>query len=240
MFKTAFTLLTLIACLQGCTMLRMEYGKQDIPARPIIEEQDTPFVFKQAYQTEGLYATQVYLENQNDFVDIAPSVQYVWWTPSASEDVFAVIEAPAQAQTLEDAVDAQNAPASDKAQDSETEADDKSVKTMPAPPILSTQPAYQCAMIYCDGHDTPCGAIRTCDGNVCDAKKRDEYTCLDELCTKVQAKTIIEVAKGEIKCPEFPERYMCSQSTDCKFKPLPDGTVSIKDAQKLFAGEEDE
>ena len=52
----AYLLIALTTALQGCSVLGPR--PSDIPQRPIMEEQDTPFVFKQAYQTEGLYSTQ--------------------------------------------------------------------------------------------------------------------------------------------------------------------------------------
>ena len=220
MYKSALILLILISSVQGCSMLHLDHAKKDIPPRPIIEEQDTPFVFQQAYQTEGLYATQVYLENQNDFVEIASSIQYVWWTPFATENVFTVVKPTDSESTT---INNGDSPAM--------------VKNMPATPLIMNEMQNACAMIYCDGHKETCGAIQTCNGKVCDEKKRNEYSCMNESCSQVKAKTIIEVAKGEIKCSKYPERYICPQSTACKLKPTKNEKVSLKVARKLFAGE---
>lgn len=230
MHKSTLLFIVISLGLQGCSVLKPHV--KDLPPRPIMEEQDTPFVFKQGYQTEGLYSTQVLVETPNDFVDIQSSVQYVWWSPSASLNVFAEIKSEEPPTMPEEA---------------ETETKPQALGTQashepPVTPINPTTTAFVCAMIMCDGSETPCGAIELCDGQVCDEDKRSEYDCMNETCSQVHAKTSIEVAKGDIKCPDFPERFMCPQKTECKFAPEhTDGTVSIKAAQRLFMeGEDDE
>lgn len=236
----AYLLIALTTALQGCSVLGPR--PSDIPQRPIMEEQDTPFVFKQAYQTEGLYSTQIYMAPDNDFVDIAPSVQYVWWSPSASSDVFT----PARRldddtdDTADEVVEEQVTVAAPEP-DSESNGDED--EELPVTQITGSRPEFDCATIICDQRDSgPCGVIQVCNGQVCEADKRDEYTCLDDACSEVQAKTIIEVAKGEVLCHKFPERYMCPQMTNCKATPpIGENTVSIEAAQKLFIeGETDE
>ena len=230
----AYLLIALTTALQGCSVLGPR--PSDIPQRPIMEEQDTPFVFKQAYQTEGLYSTQIYMAPDNDFVDIAPSVQYVWWSPSASSDVYT----PARRiddieESADEAVEEQGTVAATEP-DSEINGDDE--EELPVTQITGSRPEFDCATIICDPRDSgPCGVIQVCNGQVCEAGKRDEYTCLDDACSEVQAKT-----KGEVLCHKFPERYMCPQMTTCKATPpIGDNTVSIEAAQKLFMeGETDE
>lgn len=209
MTRSVFVLFTLCLTMQGCSIMQGAHVK-DIPQRPIVEEQDTPFVFKEAYQQEGLHSTQVHIVNDNDFVDIEASMQYVWWTPSASLDVF-------------------NTPVDKKSNSEQLK------PTANTTPLLSTDINHSCAEIICPDSSGTCGSISTCDGQVCEESKRDEYTCLDENCKSVKALRSIEVAKGETLCEQYPERDFCPEMTACKsaFNTSP-SDISIKQASRLI------
>ncbi|MAI65715.1 MAG: hypothetical protein CL600_12735 [Alteromonas sp.] len=209
MTRSVFVLFTLCLTLQGCSMMKGAHVK-DIPQRPIVEEQDTPFVFKEAYQQEGLHSTQTHVVNDNDFVDIEASMQYVWWTPSASLDVF-------------------NSPAVDQ--------NNTGVQAPVAhtTPLLSKDTNQSCAEIICPDSSDSCGSIAICDGQVCSEAKRNEYTCTDDKCETVKALHSIEVAKGETGCDRYPERDICPEMTACKKEFNQASTkVSMKQARRLL------
>ena len=209
MIRSVFVLFTLYLTLQGCSMIKGAHVK-NIPQRPIVEEQDTPFVFKEAYQQEGLHSTQAHIVNDNDFVNIEASMQYVWWTPTASLDVFT---SPALKQ-------------------SDT---DVKASTAHTTPLLSKGNSQACAEIICPDSSDSCGSIATCDGQICDDAKRNEYTCADDKCESVNALHNIEVAKGETRCEQYPERDICPEMTACKKeRNQASSNVSMEQARRLL------
>ena len=212
MTRSVFVLFTLCFTLQGCSMITGAHVK-DIPQRPIVEEQDTPFVFKEAYQQEGLHSTQAHIVNDNDFVDIKASMQYVWWTPTASLDVF---KTPS---------------------DNQNDIDPKTPKAHTTP-LLREGTNQSCAEIICPDSSDLCGSIATCNGQVCDEAKRNEYNCTDDKCETVKALHSIEVAKGETRCEQYPERDICPEMTACKkeFNQV-SPKVSLRQASRLLWSE---
>ena len=206
MIKSVFVFFALCLSLQGCSMMK-DANVKDIPQRPIVEEQDTPFVFKEAYQQQGLYSTQTRVVNDNDFVDIEPSMQYVWWTPTAAMDIYK--------------------PTSN----SKNEADNSANTT----PILSNDIKQACATIICSDSSEVCGSIAICDGKICDESKENEYSCMLDSCETVKALHKIEVAKGETQCAHYPERDICPQMTACKSSSSKGlSKVTMKQATRLL------
>ena len=200
----------------------------DIPPRPIVEEQDTPFAFKQAYQVDGLYSTQMVVTNDNDFVDIEASEQYVWWPAQATSDLTAGVRVGEVAQHDDD---------------DENGAADSGATVMPATPLkvhgeVAMIEGNACGQILCEQGE-PCGAIFICDGQICNDMKRDDYKCLDDACSTMQALHIIEVAKGESACSHYPERDICPQYSACKQKMKGARTrVSVEVVEALIDSEE--
>lgn len=221
MSKRAATFLTSIIVLQGCVMLN-ERHVQDIPQRPIVEEQDTPFVFKEAYQKEGLYSTQTHVETPNDFVDIAASTEYVWWFPTASTDVYSA------------SIDMQEPPLESDSQDAQPTQPAAAKNTLPAHTTSLVKALdVTCADIFCLDSNTRCGTIEVCSGALCDEAKQAEYQCQDEHCSQVTASMSINVAKGESLCDKYPERDVCPQSTVCKQMDLDKSGVTLNQAKRL-------
>lgn len=71
-------LFSLLFAMSGC----VKTYHRDIPHPLIVKEQDTPFIFKETYQTVGLSATQKKVVHESDFVEIESTEEFVFWAPA--------------------------------------------------------------------------------------------------------------------------------------------------------------
>lgn len=200
-----FFAIATITLLSGCA----NNHYQDLPHPTITQEQDTPFIFKERYQTIDTELTSVRVEHQSDFVTIESTDEYVFWFPSKSTQV-----------------SSEQLNANEKNSDSVINEHSDTTRGLMAlediilpnhrinQPVTSNPLATsQCKPILCDG--SVCGDIAVCGDKPCDVSLHGKYACSSNSCEMIAANPT-DVAKGEAECGEFAQLDICPIETACK------------------------
>lgn len=204
MRRVLFIAIAAIA-LGGCA--RGQY--KDLPHPPITQEQDTPFIFKERYQTVDTELTTARINHQSDFVLIESTDEIVFWHPTSSignvtPSVIATIHSESVSSVKDDLADTT---ADTSNPDSVGES---KPTTYAATPVVSTT---QCKPVLCDG--VVCGDVAVCGDQPCDPSLHDTYACTDDTCNLIVTHPS-DIAKGDGQCAGFSQLDTCPIDTECK------------------------
>lgn len=203
--------ITAISFLAGCSH---SPTVMEIPALPVTQEPNTPFVFKPQYQATRVGIDQQKIAHHSDFATIVSEEEYVF-APRKQ-----LINRPVEASELHSPLKASTETVSYIQPPAGTE-DDVKTPINSAPSLgfngsNQSTPEGTCATIACiDGSE--CGKIMVCDGQPCDVNKQYWYNCTGEQCQlTTEALGIMEAAKFTGSCNEFGDLYHCPTKTNCK------------------------
>lgn len=192
-------------CLSNCS--NTQYSK-DIPFPDVTKEQDTPFVFKERYQTQDLPLTSMTVIHANDFVNIESSTEYVFWE-NTSSTVFSVHEGKAKDELPLSANTPSDTPIAKPAMPF------LAPDSVKADSQLPPTGASRCVPIFCNSNR--CGSIKVCGEQPCEITKSQTYHCDKEKC-HLKTDTPMSSSKGEIECSQYPELDLCPNQTACTVK----------------------
>jgi hypothetical protein len=208
--KVGLFILTIAAFITGCAS-KQAFVETDYP---VIEEQDTPFIFKQAYQHTGAVVTQTSLPVASDFVVIAESEQYVFWRPVAQQ---ALIVEPVT-DTASDVTDDKVERPTEDAEIAPQEADNEVKDTLDSSLIVRDDEIVsgECTKILCND-ESHCGNIEKCGTAPCDSSFTGSYACVGEGCSAFSV-DYEPTAKANPDCQKHPHLFECPTMTSCKEK----------------------
>ena len=214
------TYIAVISFLAGCAQ---SPKVMEIPAMPVTQETNTPFIFKPHYQAKRVGIDEQKIAHHSDFATIVSEEEYVFAprktllhphtdnavlkTLSVSDDTILSVEPT-------DELDDPKQPPAGTSLNNITE----NYAQAPTSMNLSYDPSIDsvCTNIACeDGSE--CGKILSCGSQTCDSKKQYLYNCTGSECQLT--KTAIEymdAAKFDGMCGEFGDLFQCPNKNRCK------------------------
>jgi hypothetical protein len=218
-------MLKMLACITALTLLSgcANNMVKEIPASPVTQEPDTPFVFQPYYQSKPVGIDQQKVVHHSDFATIVSEIEYVFaprksmFAPRASvhgNQATPSIEEP-QPDTSEPLPRITEPSADSSLSQALERASNTALEAPSNTPSVSTS-ERQCQPIICDG-GVECGKVMVCGGEPCDASKRVYYDCTGDNCGLTKTTTdIMDSAKYTSLCTEFSDLYSCPNQTLCK------------------------